>query len=400
MSGNLNKKEKFLTKEYLIICFITVFIRLGMHEKMAAMPLYVVDLNYSKTATGLMMTVYTISALLLRPIAGQFIDKYGRKNMLLFGTVLFTLTTFPVGMTQSLLLLYVLQALSGIGFSFLSVAWTTIVTDIVPESRLADGLGYYGLTATLAQALAPTIALWTIVSYGYRLNFILVGIVCVIAIFMIFLVNYEKNHSYIETRRKAIKEKQEEDRWGFVNKLVERNALYPSLIMGLIAFVYASTATFLLPLAKQDSIENIGLYFTVRAISIAVSRVLAGKLTKKYNNRIIVTFSIISLLFGVLGVFVFKNITALLIVGFIYGFGFGMSSVVLNVGAVLNTPRVRRAAANATFYLAMDAGFGLGSVVWGVVGDVVGLRFMFLVASIFCIGVFMISQIIMRKRHI
>ena len=114
------------------------------------------------------MTVFTISALVLRPVCGNLIDRYGRKSMLLLGILVFSISTAPVGLSQNLYFIYILQVFSGLSFSIQTVALTTIVTDLVPESRLTEGLGYFGLTASITQAIGPSLAAWSEGLAGYN----------------------------------------------------------------------------------------------------------------------------------------------------------------------------------------------------------------------------------------
>ena len=163
---NKGNGEKFLTGKFVVISAVSFILRLGMAVMLTAVPLYDLSIGFSKTSAGIMMTVYTMSALVLRPLVGYLVDRYGRKTILSISIVLYALSMVMIAFTKSLPMLYISQSLNGIAFSAYSVALTTMITDIVPESRLTEGLGYYGLTATVAQALGPTLALALIAGVG------------------------------------------------------------------------------------------------------------------------------------------------------------------------------------------------------------------------------------------
>ena len=53
----------------------------------------------------------------------------------------------------------------------------------------------------------------------------------------------------------------------------------------------------------------------------------------------------------------------------------------LNAMAVVNAPSERRGSANATFLMFMDLGIGVGSFVWGLTIDLIGIRWLYLLCS-------------------
>ena len=75
-------------------------------------------------------------------------------------------------MAFSVGLLLVLRSLHGIGFSATTNAPGTIVSDIVPKSRLAQGVGYYGLSNTLVTAVGPALTLFIIQYFSYNVLFL------------------------------------------------------------------------------------------------------------------------------------------------------------------------------------------------------------------------------------
>ena len=52
-----------------------------------------------------------------------------------------------------------IRFIHGIAFGFSSTATGTISSRIIPENRKGEGIGYYGLSVTLASAIGPFIGL-------------------------------------------------------------------------------------------------------------------------------------------------------------------------------------------------------------------------------------------------
>ncbi len=395
----MTDSDKLFSRDYILISILGLLIRFSMFIKMTIQPLYLINLFSSKTVAGLAVTVFTISALVLRPLSGRIIDKYGRRNMFFWGTVTFSLTTLPLGFIDNLFIIYIFQAVGGIAFSIQSVADTTMVTDVVPESKLTQGLGYYGLTATLAQALGPSVGLLLISAYNYSISFLITGAINLISIFLVFLIAYEKQPAYIRSVAERIRNRSDVKRT-FLDNLIARSAAYPSLYIGILSFIGASIGTFLVPYAKLSGIPSIGLYFSFRAIGVALSRMFVSRVTDALGKFKSLILSMLLIVFGTTGILFMSNIFMVVLVALLYGIGFGIASVVLNVGAVINTPQVNRAAANATFFLMIDAGIGLGSVTWGIIGDTLGISSIFIGSAIMSLFVFIVFAGMKKSREI
>ncbi len=63
------------------------------------------------------------------------------------------------GITTSVILLLAIRALNGLGFGMHSTSGGAVAADVVPKSRMTEGIGYFGLYATAASAVGPVIAL-------------------------------------------------------------------------------------------------------------------------------------------------------------------------------------------------------------------------------------------------
>ena len=108
---NKGNGGKFLTGKFVVISAVSFILRLGMAVMLTAVPLYDLSIGFSKTSAGIMMTVYTMSALVLRPLVGYLVDRYGRKTILSISIVLYALSMVMIAFTKSLTMLYISQSL-------------------------------------------------------------------------------------------------------------------------------------------------------------------------------------------------------------------------------------------------------------------------------------------------
>ena len=130
------------------------------------LPLYLVErFDATKDVVGLVLSGYTLTALLARPFSGFLVDTFPRKRVLMACFFLFFICFGGYLGASSLLLFTIVRTLHGAPFGALTVANSTVAIDVLPSSRRNEGIGYYGLSNNLAMAIAPTVAI-----YIYRLT--------------------------------------------------------------------------------------------------------------------------------------------------------------------------------------------------------------------------------------
>ncbi len=130
------------------------------------LPLYLVErFDATKDVVGLVLSGYTLTALLARPFSGFLVDTFPRKRVLMACFFLFFIFFGGYLGASSLLLFTIVRTLHGAPFGALTVANSTVAIDVLPSSRRNEGIGYYGLSNNLAMAIAPTVAI-----YIYRLT--------------------------------------------------------------------------------------------------------------------------------------------------------------------------------------------------------------------------------------
>ena len=125
------------------------------------LPLYLSEhFGATKDVIGLVLSGYTITALLVRPFSGYVVDTFPRKTVLMIAFGLFAIFFAGYLAASTLLLFTIVRTLHGGPFGALTVANSTVAIDVLPSSRRTEGIGYYGLSNNLAMAIAPTIGIW------------------------------------------------------------------------------------------------------------------------------------------------------------------------------------------------------------------------------------------------
>ena len=360
-----DQKPLLWTKNFILLCLSSLTFCLAFHSLVPTLPIYIQEQGGSSGLAGLAMAALTVAAVIIRPIAGWALDKYGRKIILLIGLLVFLIPALIYSFLIPILPLLLLRFVQGFGWGIGTTAQGTLASDIVPSGRLGEGLGYYGLANSLSLAMGPAIGLWLIGSRSFS-NLFITSLFLTIASFGLVLLIKSPKLGGTNQGAKPV----------FLEKL----ALGPSLIILLTTITYSSLLSFLALFMQEQGLSTAGWFFTFMAISSFASRPLAGTLVDKKGQSgcqltILAGLTAIALaLYVVAGT---SSLWQLILGGCLYGLGFGFIQPTTLVLCINSVPPARRGAANATYWTAFDIGVALGSILWGVIANYFGYATMF-----------------------
>jgi MFS family permease len=370
--------NRLWTKDYISVCLTTFFMFLNYYYLLVTIPIYLIqDLQGNAAQAGILVAIFYVAAILIRPIAGKWIETYGIKKIFLISLIIYLVAAFMYFFTTTLISLAVLRFVHGIGFGMITTSTGTIVASIIPNGRKGEGMGYYGLMMNISMALGPFVGLLAITQWGSSVMFIVSAVSVVIGTITGFLISLPKGEIKATTE-KTVKQK------GLKMKdLIEMSALPISLVSFFFALVYASIVSFVSVYAKELQLTEIASYFfIVYVIALLISRPFTGKWFDQYGANVIMIPSIISFALGMFllsqaeGAFLF-----LLSAAFI-GLGWGTIFPSAQTIAIQVAPPERKSVATATFLSTMDSGIGIGSVIVGIVGAQLGYSSLYFYSSI------------------
>lgn len=386
--------ERLWTKQYILMLIVTTCMCAVLQMTMSAIPLYAGYLGGSNSFAGMMVGCFTLAALLLRPVSGNLLDNFGRRSVLLSGSFLVIPVCFSYAFINSLPLLLIIRILHGFGFSAQSTAIGTIVSDLVPASRRAEGIGYFGAANSVGLAAGPALGLSIIGWAGYTLLFYVAGAAAIICFAGGLLLKYEGLGKAKAIHGIAKAGSAETER--FV--LFEKTAVPAGIILFLCAFTYGAVITFLPAYGKTVGVENVGSFFAVCAFSQLGIRIISGRITDRYGawKVLIPVIPLLALSFLLLSFC--SSLRDFIVAGILYGISYGTAQPTLNAVMFSVCPCERRGSASAAYYTSMDCGVGLGAILWGIISQGIGLSGIYL-ASAGCIFVaFLAHLFILRKQ--
>ena len=358
------------------------------------LPLYLYEtFGATKDVIGLVLSGYTIVALLFRPFSGFFVDSFPRKMVLLISYSAFAIFFAGYLAASSLLLFTIVRTLHGGPFGAVTVANSTVAIDVLPSSRRNEGIGYYGLSNNLAMAISPTFALFVYSeTHNFQLLFWLAFAVALFGLIVDSTVTLNKPQpssispqpSSISPQPSAISPQPSALR---LDRFFLKSGWLIGVNMVFFGFCFGVLSNYLAIYGKQvlGMTGGTGAWFMLCSIGLILSRLQGGKalregkLTQNAAEGMVISlvgytlfilmptlssiFPLTSSLFPHIGYYG----SALLI-----GLGNGHLWPAFQNMMISVAHHNERGTANSTILVSWDCGMGLGILVGGVIAELLG----------------------------
>ena len=362
------KQERLWNRNYCRVMTANFALFFAFYLLTPLLPLYLVErFDATKDVVGLVLSGYTLTALLARPFSGFLVDCLPRKKVLMVCFFLFFIFFGGYLAASSLLLFTIVRTLHGAPFGALTVANSTMAIDVLPSSRRNEGIGYYGLSNNLAMAIAPTIAI-----YLFRLtnNFeLLFWLAFVIAGLGMAVDAGIKNHS------QALPEKGKRGS-GFLR--LDRFFLVRGWLLAVnmmfFGFCFGVMSNYLAIYSKEvmGLVGGTGTWFLLVSVGLMASRLQGAKALRE--GRLVQNASegVVISSFAYLSFVMFPNT-----------FGYYSSAILLGLGNGHLWPAFQnmmismahhneRGTANSTLLVSWDVGIGMGVLAGGIIAELIG----------------------------
>ncbi len=356
--------ERLWTKSFVLLTLSMLFLFTGFYFLLPTFPIFVRQLGANETQIGIAAGLFTLAAVVFRPIVGELIDRYGRRAFVIWGLVFFIVSIYAYEWVGGLLVLFVLRIVHGMSWAFSTTSISAATTDIIPASRRGEGMGWFGMAMTSAMAIGPLLGVWIMEHFSFHTLFLTAAILSAIAL------------TLAASNRMPYRVSNQKRRIVFFEK-----PLLP--IMALIFFLtvsYGGITTFL-PLFAESLSVNAGLFFLIYAIMLTLIRPVAGIISDKYGETVVILPALAVTASAMIVLAFSAGPVGIFAAAVLYGIGFGSAQPSLQAAALHLADPQRKGAANASFLTAFDLGIGLGSILLGAVSQLMGYSQLFLLSA-------------------
>ena len=149
-----------------------------------ALPHIAGNLSASTDQATWVLTSYLVSNAIVLPATGWLSSMFGRKRLLIFCIIVFTLSSLLCGAATSLSMLIIARVIQGAGGGALQpIAQATMLESFPPQKR-GMAMAIYGMGVVVAPIIGPTLGGWITDNYSWRWVFYINIPVGIIAILM------------------------------------------------------------------------------------------------------------------------------------------------------------------------------------------------------------------------
>ncbi len=393
--------ERLWNRNYCMVMVANFSLFFAFYVLTPLLPLYLSErFGATKDVIGLVLSGYTVTALVMRPFSGFLVDSFPRKTVLMVSFVAFSVFFAGYLAASTLLLFTIVRTLHGGPFGALTVANSTVAIDVLPSTRRTEGIGYYGLSNNLAMAIAPTIGIFI---YRYTHSFDLLFWIALVVACAGMAVDGSLPPS--PSNRRGRNEAQKASPSGGRLVGADRFFLVRGWLLGLnmvaFGFCFGVLSNYLAIYGKEQLgiTGGTGTYFMLCAVGLILSRLQGGKALRQgrvtHNAAGGMLISLVGYTLFILGPMMDSSLltshlslltyyaSALLI-----GLGNGHLWPAFQNMTISVAPNSKRGTANSTILVSWDVGMGLGILVGGVIAEHVGYDAAFwTVAAVNAVGV-------------
>lgn len=381
-----------------------VFMYIATFMFTPTLPLFAREIGATDPSVGgLIILIYTVGSLVPRVMWGNLADRWERKPVFLIGIAIMATAAPFFGLFASLPGILIVRLIQGIGFSASSTSGSAMAADLVPASRLAEGIGLYTLANTVGMALGPDLGL-IILGYGADQLFgagLVMGVIGLgIGAFLYYEKKRRPSSSRLNSNRKITRDIAAPKAKLTLKpgKLFEKSVLTTSLVTFFAIMPYGAIMAYIASYGIDRGVGDIGLYFTAYALALFAVRLPIGRLSDRHGITAVMIPGIVLMICGLVVLYWATDLALFILSAVLFGFGFGVVFPLLQAVAYMFCPSGRRGAASATLFTTTDLAYGLGAVVLGFGIRCLGYAAAFAGLSIFAVTALVLYMVLLHPR--
>ena len=382
----------YQNRNFQVACSAGLMAMMMVAVIVPAFPKMVEALGVTEQSIGLLITVYTIPAFLLTPVAGIMADRLGRRRLLVPSLFLFGIFGVACAFAPDFKTLLILRVLQGIGGAPLGGITGAIIGDLFSGQKRVEAMGLNTTVMYVGYIIYPLIggAL-----AGLAWNYPFLPFVIAIPLGFVALAflhppepkRQQSLKSYLGDALRYLKSLKV--LWLFTATVITYILLYGA---------YLTCFSLLLGGRFQASPFTIGIFISCLGLVTAIASSQVGRLSKRFSpiSLLIIAFAVNALAMGI--IFVVPNLWLCLLPTILFGIAHGLNLPSQRVIAAGVAPLEYRAgfmAINGTMIL---LGMTIGPMIMGLFLRLTSLNTTFLIAALIALIIPIMAIIIGKEK--
>lgn len=350
--------QKIYTRQFMLLCLSSFLFFVSFNMIIPELPDYLEAMGGGQYK-GLIIALFTLTAMLSRPFSGKLTDKIGRIPVMVVGAAVCCVTGLLYPFAQAMMAFFALRLLHGFSTGFKPTGTSAYVADVVPPARRGEALGVLGMSGSgVGMAIAPTLGSWVANAYGLQAMFYVSAFTAILSV-LILLGMEETLKDKVRFSFSLLKIKRED--------LFEPRVLHPSLNLALMVFCFGVVLTIIPDFSKELGMENKGFYFTVVTVTSVGVRFFAGKASDRWGRIPVLILSSVLLIAAMIVTGLATNVPLFFTGGLLYGLAVGMNYPSFYAWVIDWSDPAKLGKGVATMFIFLEIGIGLGALTSGFI---------------------------------
>lgn len=365
----MEKPTKIWNRKFILLFITNLLVLAAFYASIPIIPVYCQEIGITGSKIGIVLTAMSIATVLFRPVSGYLLDNFNRYHVYLLFLALFCLS-FPAFVLFPLFYaLIIIRLYMGAVYSVCGSATMTLASDVLPTTKITEGISRFAFTVSIGMAVGPYVGLQVQSNLSSKTSFFTIFGITVAAFICVSCckIHYPK----VERKKFSIKDS------------IHGPALPFMFNMMFLMIPYGAVIAYSSILAQEKNItEYLPYFYICLVIGMLASKLSTQKIIDAGKHRFLVFASLLVLIVTMVS---FLNLTTgihLLAAGFFFGLGYGILQPLFQSLVTGTTPAPKRGAANSTYMLSYDIGIGIGSLLMGFLQEPIGLTTGFALTAI------------------
>lgn len=384
--------ERLLTRPFLIVTGVAMvfFVYIGM--LIPIVPLYIEGpLQHGEFGIGLTIAVFAGAAICARPILGRLADRYGRRLLMVCGAATAGLAGIVASQAHEFWQLLLMRGVMGMGEAAVFVGSATLIADLSPRDRRAEGASYFSVAVFGGIGVGPIFGEWILQDTRFEQAFIVAGLFALAAAGLAM---------FAPARVAALEPDDSDDAVAeFVpgpngrRPLMHPAAVMPGIVLAAGVAAFSTFGAFIPEYSREVGLATSGGLFAAYSLTSVLVRVFGATMPERLGPRRAVTIALGTLMIGLAILALVPTVAALWVASVFVGIGMAFNYPSLLALTVNRASDRDRAWAISSFTMFFEVGSVVGGLGIGAFAQLVGKQTGFFGGVVCCaVGLWLLRR--------
>ena len=375
------ERARLLTRPFLVVTAsaLVFFIYIGM--LIPVVPLFIEGpLGLGEFGIGVTIAAFAGAAIVARPFLGRIADRFGRRVLLVGGASVAGLTGIAASQVTEFWQLLVLRSVMGIGEAAVFVGAATLIADLSPRDRRAEGASYFSVAVFGGIGIGPIIGEFVLDDTQFERAFVIAGCfalaAAVVAVFAPARVApLDPIDDTIASAAPASGRR----------KIMHPAAIMPGVVLAAGVAAFSTFGAFIPDYSREVGLASSGGLFAAYSVTSVLVRIFGATLPERLGPRRAVTIALGTLGIGLSVLAIVPTVAALWAASVFVGIGMAFNYPSLLALTVNRASDSDRAWAISSFTMFFEVGSVFGGLFIGGFAQAVGKQTGFLGGVLCCL---------------